>query len=638
MISEYTINEVKERAKVSEVVADYIQLKKIGGSYTCSCPYHEDKTPSFSIKENENFYKCFSCGKTGDAIQFLIEYKKLTYQEAVQHLCAKYQILLEQTDDKPKTYTKPIWANKTDLSDKVVKWFESERKISQSTLKKLKITESMENMPAGKTIPAGNRLAINYNYFRDDELINIKYRDSAKGFKMYSGAELIFYNLDSLKNATECWITEGENDALALVEAGIMREGVAVLSVPNGAQKTTNNLQYLNNCIDLFDKVEKIHLALDNDINGRKLREELAERFGKERCNYVEWRDKKDANDVLKAYGIDGVIECCASKKEFPLVGISTISTYSNDIDDMYLNGMDRGVPLNMGKIDKLLRFAQPYITVITGVPNHGKSDWLDMMILKLMTHHGWKVGYYSPENKPTKLHFSKLARKLIGKNWFGGNKMSEAEKNLCKSYLEDKVYFIKPEKDFTLNSILDTVKTLKMRKGINCFVLDAWNRIEHKHDGKNETKYVNESLLKLDAFCELYNIHCFLVAHPTKIEKDKKTGMYLVPTLYNISGSAHFYNIVANGITVYRDFKDDVTRVFIQKVKFSHWGEIGVAEYKYDKECGRYNEYNIEAGFTFKEDKSNWITTNQVQSTMELPEVKEEGVILNSHITDMPF
>lgn len=621
MISDYTINEVKERAKVSEVVADFIPLKKIGGNYTCSCPYHEDKTPSFSIKETENFYKCFSCGKTGDAIQFLIEYKKLTYQEAVQHLCAKYKILLEQTDDKPKTYTKPIWSNKTDLSDKVVKWFEQERKISQNTLKKLKITESIENMPAGKTTPAGQRLAINYNYFRDGELINIKYRDSAKGFKMYSGAELIFYNLDSLKNATECWITEGENDTLALVEAGIMREGIAVISVPNGAQKTTNNLQYLNNCIDLFDKIEKIHLALDNDINGRKLREELAERLGKERCDYVEWKDKKDANDVLKAYGIDGVIECCGNKREFPLVGISTISTYSNDIDDMYINGMDRGLPLNMGKIDKLIRFAQPYITVITGIPNHGKSDWLDQMILKLMVHHGWKVGYYSPENKPTKLHFSKLARKLIGKNWFGGNRISEAEKNLCKSYLEDKVYFIKPEKDFTLNSILESVKLLKMRKGINCFVLDAWNRIEHKHDGKNETKYVNESLLKLDAFCELYNIHCFLVAHPTKIEKDKKTGQYMIPTLYNISGSSHFYNIVANGITVYRDFKEDVTKVFVQKVKFSHWGEIGYAEFKYDKESGRYNEYNVEAGFEYKVDKDNWITKGQVQATIDIPE-----------------
>lgn len=642
MISEYTITQVTERAKVSEVVGDFISLTKRGSDYVACCPFHDEKSPSFSIKESENFYKCFGCNKTGDSIQFLIDYKKLSYQEAIQHLCNKYKIVFEHTEDaKTKVYVKPPpFKNNTELSDAVVKWFANDRKISQSTLTKLKITDGKEWMPEGKyngnLIPAGERNAIRFNYFRNGELTNIKYRDSVKTFRLFKDAELILYNLDSVIKATECFWVEGEIDCATLIEAGIMREGVAVVSVPNGASKGNNNLVYLDNCIEQLEHIEQHYLGFDNDANGRKLREDVADRLGKEKCKFIEWRDKKDANDVLKAYGIDGVIACCGDKKEFPLVGISTISTYSNDIDDMYINGMDRGVPLNMGKIDKLLRFAQPYITVITGVPNHGKSDWLDMMILKLMTHHGWKVGYYSPENKPTKLHFSKLARKLIGKNWFGRDKMSEAEKNLCKSYLEDKVYFIKPEKDFTLNSILDSIKLLKMRRGINCFVLDAWNRIEHKHDGKNETKYVNESLLKLDAFCELYNIHCFLVAHPTKIEKDKKTGMYLVPTLYNISGSAHFYNIVANGITVYRDFKDDVTRVFIQKVKFSHWGEIGVAEYKYDKESGRYNEYNIEPGFQFKEDKSNWIIKGEVQSKIDIPE-ETNGIIINNFEED-PF
>ena len=163
----------------------------------------------------------------------------------------------------------------------------------------------------------------------------------------------------------------------------------------------------------------------------------------------------------------------------------------------MFTNGMDRGCALKMGKIDNLLRFVKGYITVITGIPNHGKSDWLDQIILKLNVEHGWKCAYYSPENKPTKLHFSKLARKLIGKNWFGSSpleKMNELEKDAVKSYLEGKIWFIRPEKDFTLDSILNSVKMLKKRKGIDCFVLDAWNRLEHKYGNTNETKYINES------------------------------------------------------------------------------------------------------------------------------------------------
>jgi len=527
-----------------------------------------------------------------------------------------------------KTYSKPVFKNVTALSDGLVKWFESERKISQGTLIKLQITEGEEWLPQIN----GKRNCIHFNYFRNKELVNIKYRDAKKNFKLYKDAELIFYNLDSLIGATECYITEGENDVLALVEAGIMRAGTGVLSVPNGANKNTNNLAYVDNCIDSFINIETIYLALDSDTNGRKLREDLANRFGKDKCKFIEWKDQKDANDVLKQYGIQGVIECCSEKKEFPLEGLFTVSSFGNEIDDMYVNGLDRGVKVGMGKFDTLLRFVRGYITVITGVPNHGKSDFLDQIILKLMTNHDWKVGFYSPENKPTKLHFSKLARKLIGKNWFGGDRITEDEKNLCKAYLEDKVYFIKPEKDFTLDSILNSVKVLKKRKGIDCFVLDAWNRLEHKHGGQNETKYINESLIKLDAFCELYNVHCFLVAHPTKVEKDRNTGLHVVPNLYSISGSAHFYNIVANGITVYRDFSSNTTKAYVQKVKFSHWGEQGVAEFKYDLESGRYNEFN--GGAMDTSDKAAWVGYTKTEPREE--QTTDKGIIINTE--EPPF
>jgi twinkle protein len=517
----------------------------------------------------------------------------------------------------PKSYTRPVWKNKTELSDRLIKWFES-RKISQSALVKMKITEEMVWLPQTKC----ERNCVVFNYFRNGELINYKARDGEKNFALAKDAELIFYNIDSLINAKEAFIVEGEIDTLTLIQCGIQREGTAVIGVPNGANLNKNNLQYVDNCIELFDNIDKIYIGTDNDIAGRKLREDLAERFGKERCYYIDYKDKKDSNEVLISYGIDGVIECCSDKKEFPLEGVFTISHFSDDIDDMYINGMDRGCALGMGRIDELIRFAKGYITVITGVPNHGKSDALDQIILKLMVSHDWRVGFYSPENRPTKLHFSKLARKLIGKNWFGGNRMSEAEKNLVKTYLEGKVWFIKPEKEFTIESILSHAKLLKTRKGIDCFVIDAWNRLEHKFGKSNETTYVNETLLKIDGFCEANNMHCFLVVHPAKQQKDKKTGQIEVPNLYSLHGSAHFYNIIANGITVYRDFARDITTWYIQKVKFSHWGEIGHCDFKYDKECGRYNQYVIDPNIKNTEDKSNWITSPQTQQKIEIPEI----------------
>jgi len=265
------------------------------------------------------------------------------------------------------------------------------------------------------------------------------------------------------------------------------------------------------------------------------------------------------------------------------------------------------------------------------------------------MVNHGWKNAYYSPENKPTKLHFSKLARILIGKNWFGKDRISRTELSDAMKFFEDKVYFIEPQKNFNLDTILDSVKLLKKRKGIDCFTIDAWNRLEHKFDGKNETKYVNESLLKLDSFCKSHNVHCFLVAHPTKMDKDKKTGKFLVPNLYSISGSSHFFNIAGNGFTAYRNFDTGTTDIHIQKVKFQpEWGHQGVVTYRYDPASGRFNESErrdeegkIDPNFHFKEDKSNWITNTNVQQKIEIPEVAgNSDIIINQHITesDMPF
>lgn len=640
MISPETIEKIREVAQVSEVaIACGLELKKTSQGFEALCPFHPDDSPSFKIKTSENFYKCFGCGNADNAIGFVQKYKNFDFIQSITFIANHYKIPLEtsqQPKQQEKLYVRPDFKNHTELSDATVKWFKDKRGISQPTLITMKVTDSKRWGPEVKKkkkdpngneiiktiVEKGERTFINFNYFRDGELINVKFRDGAKIMSMVKDAELIFYNLDSVKGAHTVYITEGEIDALTLIECGIQQPGIGVVSVPNGANVKSNNMVYIDNCIELFEKVQKIIICTDNDIAGRKLREDLAMRFGKEeRCYYIDFKDKKDINDVLISYGAKGVRECVNAVKEFPLEGAFTISDFSDEIDDMYINGMDRGSALGMGAIDKLIRFVEGYITVVTGVPNHGKSDALDQIILKLMTKHGWKVGFYSPENRPTKLHFSKLARKLIGKNWFGDNKMSEMEKNAVKTYLEGKVWFIKPEKDFTIESILKHAKMLKMKKGINCFVVDAWNRLEHKFGkGTNETTYINETLLKIDGFCEANHMHCFLVVHPSKQAKDKKTGMIEVPNLYSLSGSAHFYNIIANGITIYRDFLKGVTEWHVQKVKFSHWGTLGMVKFKYDNESGRYYEDSI----IDTPDRSNWITENQTQAKLDVVEQTE--------------
>jgi twinkle protein len=259
-----------------------------------------------------------------------------------------------------------------------------------------------------------------------------------------------------------------------------------------------------------------------------------------------------------------------------------------DDIYDLYQNGLPQGVDTGMNGFDRLLKFHKGYLTTITGIPGHGKSDFLDHILIKLNTRHGWKGAFYSPENRPTQLHFSKLARKITMRPWYGEHRMNESELQSAMFFLDETVYFIKPENDFTLDSILSHVKLLINRKGIDYFVIDAWNKLEHQYS-ESETKYIGQSLDKLVNFCERNNVHCFLVAHPTKIRKDN--GFYEVPNLYDIAGSANFFNKTDNGITVYRDMRNDIVEVHVQKVKFSHWGEIGMQKFNYDKTTGLYLE-----------------------------------------------
>jgi twinkle protein len=532
----------------------HIDIKgRTSGQFKTKCPKCSDKRTnktdkSLSVDVTNQVWHCHYCGWSG------------SLNERKEDI--KYQL--------------PVWKNETNLPDAVLKYFEG-RRISAETLLKMNITSQVEYMPQIEKKVS----VICFNYFFGGKLVNVKYRDAAKNFKLHKGAELILYNLDSVIAAEDVWITEGEMDALSLIEAGIYN----VVSVPNGANENT---QYLDRYMELFDSVKRIHLCVDNDTKGRELRETLADRFGKERCDYVVFQGYKDANEYLIAEGKIKLREAAYNFTEFPLLGVFTIKDIQDDIYDLYQNGLPQGVDTGMNGFDRLLKFHKGYLTTITGIPGHGKSDFLDHILIKLNTRHGWKGAFYSPENRPTQLHFSKLARKITMRPWYGEHRMNESELQSAMFFLDETVYFIKPENDFTLDSILSHVKLLRNRKGIDYFVIDAWNKLEHQHS-ESETKYIGQSLDKLVNFCERNNVHCFLVAHPTKIRKDN--GFYEVPNLYDIAGSANFFNKTDNGITVYRDMRNDIVEVHVQKVKFSHWGEIGMQKFNYDKTTGLYLE-----------------------------------------------
>ncbi len=245
-----------------------------------------------------------------------------------------------------KIYVRPTTPDFIEeVSTNVEKWFNG-RGISKNTLKELKVTEGAEFMP--QTGQMEN--AIHFNYFIGDQLINVKYRDGRKNFKLYKGAEKVFYNINSVVGYEYCVIVEGEMDVLSLHEAGIEN----VVSVPNGATLNNNNLDYLDNCIDYFTDKDKIIIAVDDDDAGQALQQELVRRLGAEICYLATFEDCKDANEYLLKYGKEELAKRIAKAKPVPLENVTTFRDIEAEITDFVENGFKPGFQVGLPNFDSI--------------------------------------------------------------------------------------------------------------------------------------------------------------------------------------------------------------------------------------------------------------------------------------------
>ena len=285
----------------------------------CGPTRKNKRDKSLSVNIETGLFNCHNCGWSGN-----VSYKKTEFK-------------------------RPEKIN-LNLNDKVVDWFKK-RGISKETLAYWKIGESLEYMPQVNK----KQRCINFNYYRDDKVVNVKYRSGDKNFKLISGAELIFYGLNNLKLDTEsCYIVEGEIDALSLYEAGIY----SVCSVPNGASKGNQNLTYLDNCYEYFKNKKNIVLCTDSDTAGISLRNELARRLGFYRCKYVDFKEFKDANNVLVNDGPEKLRQLLKSAKNYPLEGVLNL----DDIWQNVLNYNDNGVKnysIGLGESDNYFKISQ---------------------------------------------------------------------------------------------------------------------------------------------------------------------------------------------------------------------------------------------------------------------------------------
>jgi len=482
----------------------------------------------------------------------------------------------QRKGEKDKVYILPE-VKYIPVSTKVQDWFYS-RGISQKTLDALKVSEGLEYMP--QTSKKEN--AIHFNYYVGGELINIKYRDGRKNFKLYKGAEKVFYNIDNTIGHNDCIIVEGEMDALSLYEAGVPN----AISVPNGATLNSNNLDYLDNCIDYFADKQKVIIAVDQDEPGQALQQELIRRLGAEICYVASFEDCKDANEYLLKYSATKLVERIKQAKPVPLENVTTFKDIENEVTDFVQNGFKKGYQIGLQNFDDIFSTYTGQFITVTGIPSSGKSDFVDQMVVGYNVNYQWKTAFASPENAPTFLHAHKIMRKvwqdMPRRSDIGGDKW-----NQIAGHVNDNFFFIDMER-YTLESVLKKGAELVKRKGIKCLVIDPFNKIRDI-DSKTEdvNRYTMEYLTKIEIFAKKYDVLVIIVAHPTKMYRNNE-GKIEEPTMYNIKGGGEWYDASYHGLLVHRDYEEKTVKAKVLKVKFQNLGENGAeAHFRWEPKSG---------------------------------------------------
>ncbi len=530
------------------------------------------KTFSITIKPEHALYHCHHCGLSGS-------FRRKKFYEA--HM------------NEPKKVVKLP----TQLNDNVdqIKEFFAGRGVTLDSL------DSLPAMTTGTKLFRGEeKAAVGFVYGPRENPTAIKWRSiDGKGFTC-DGAPRAFYGIEQIdEDEEELTIVEGECDVIALASVGIK-----AVSCPNGAPikvsshridpEEDKKFNFIWNERERLEQCKKIVLATDSDDAGEALAEEIARRVGRAKCWRVKFPDSvKDGNDAVEKLGAEETKRLFENPEPVPLSGVYSASDYLDDVKNIYANGHGRGASTGFESIDELFTVAEGQLSIVTGMPSSGKSEFIDQIMINLAQRDGWKFAVCSFENPPA-MHIAKLAEKITGKPFYSGTKerMSEDELSESMSFIEDHFMFLESKDGnlSTIDSIIDRTKQAIMR-GANGLLIDPYNYIEST--GGEEHSSISQMLTRITSFAKAHSIHVWFVAHPQKMYP-KEDGSYSVPKGMNISGSAAWFAKADLGITVHRG--EDGVEVHCWKSRFKWVGQQGMALLDYDIATGTYSQKQLEA------------------------------------------
>ena len=574
---------------------------------------HRIICPNCSGQRNKKYEKCLSVTTNYDAILWFCHHCEWQggSKDNGDHITT-YSPKLRSEWEKGKFPKETVLApvvpivssDNHSLSDGSLVWLQN-RKISQATAETFKLFTKDQKLC--------------FPYYLDDQLVNVKSRTKDKKFLQEKGATKCLYNIDMLQKhwdnapnyedyvpqrTKSVIFVEGEMDVLALYEAGYKN----VISLPDGAPQTAKfksddkRFQAFEHSKWIFE-ADEVVVATDADENGKALRLEIIHRFGKDICKVVnfprldDWQCK-DANECLIHYDTKILKECIDHAEEFPILGLHGVKEFHNAVQNIYDGNEAKAFSTGFKELDKIYKIMPSTFNLITGIPNHGKSNFLDQILLNLAENQNWNFAVFSPEHS-TPNHIRRLLEKRCRKPFdIGFNaRLSQQELNEGIDFLDQHFRFIENTEEIpNIEFILTKAKLAKRRFGINGLIIDPFNQISPDRDfSKREDEHIRDIIAKCQQFARNHEIVVWMVAHPHKLHRND-SGVIPPPDLYQVSGSAHWANMADVGLVVHRDFENNTTRIITRKIREQGvYGHIGETFFTFDNNTKVYNEIKEE-------------------------------------------
>jgi twinkle protein len=490
------------------------------------------------------------------------------------------------------------------LSDRHIRGIEN-RAIARETAEDMGLYSGrLQRDGSVEPDPDGDVLC--FPFYEGDYEVNTKYRwskDGERRFMQRKGAEKTVFNANVLiddsmlaaledESASLIW-TEGEFDTLATLECGYSH----VISLPDGAMpgrdKNGNLIEvpdddrdidptdddkfiFMGRLFDRLDRVKRHIIATDNDDAGRRMAKELVRRIGAFRCYMIdyptdevvpdkkrdgEFRVCKDLNEVKQYLGDHMVREIIDNARPWPVKGLFKFSDYPD---------MDLPTFVEVGiseEFDEHVKFYPGAFVVATGTPNVGKSTLINQVLVRLAKVHKWPITMFSGEASVKPFLGQQLMTGFLEKE---RSAWSFDERKMAERFLERWFSFIDhdprlgDDQDIDIDFLLEKAGAAVFRYGTRVLMIDPWNELEHKRPGTQSiTEYTGDCIRKLKRFARSFDCMVIVVAHPTKLAKGEKPG------LYSISDSAHWANKADIGLVVHaEDPTDPLRQILVPKIR----------------------------------------------------------------------